>query len=336
MNIRSRKGLSDQSGSIAIIVGIAIFVLLGLSALALDIAHMVTVKSQLQKAADAGSLAGARGLWPLVQPVKNPTTINPDCAAAFLAAQLTTLRNQVDGSNLAADGEITIQVGLWNYKTKTFTPGCTTNSNAVRVSTRRDGVVMLFAKVFGISTTNLSATATAVQDFASAMAGGAIPITLDKKVAQPTEPPTIIKVHMTPDNTDNAGWFVVPPDSAAAATLKAYINKKVCPPLKIGDLINLQNGADASVISALKDEFDTYHAADGYWDTCIPLVETAKFGQTEPIVGFVAFRITKIVNTTDDKRVEGTVLQLIDSPAAMPGPAGKEYGGVLAPPKAVQ
>jgi hypothetical protein len=39
---------------------------------------------------------------------------------------------------------------------------------------------MLFAKVFGISTANLSATATAVQDFAR-HGGGAIPITLDKK-----------------------------------------------------------------------------------------------------------------------------------------------------------
>jgi Flp pilus assembly protein TadG len=119
---RVKQGFfKSESGAAAVYVAIGLVILVGCGALALDIAHMVTVKSQLQKAADAGSMAGARALWPMVQPVVGPTTINPDCAAAFLAAQVTTLRNQVDGSTLAPDGEISIQVGLWDYGTRTFT-----------------------------------------------------------------------------------------------------------------------------------------------------------------------------------------------------------------------
>ncbi len=337
MITRLRERLADQSGSVAMVTGIAIFLLLGCVALAVDIGHMVMVKSQLQKAADAGALAGARGLWPLVQPVVGPATINPDCAAALLAAQLTTQQNVVDGNNLTT-GDFDVVVGRWNFDTRTFTPGCANDSNAVRVNTRRNGVVMLFAKVFGISTTNMSASSTAVQDFASEMGAGFVPITIDKNKAQPTDPPTTISAKMTPDSTDTAGWFVVPPDSAAAATLKNYINLKNCSALKIGDPINLQNGADASVIAALKDEFDRNCQATGenYWDVCVPLVDTPKFGQTEPVEGFVSWRITNIVNTTNEKRVEGQVLQLSSSPIALPGFGGKKYGGVLAPPKLVQ
>ncbi|MFH1596235.1 MAG: TadG family pilus assembly protein [Pseudomonadota bacterium] len=324
-----RRCLSDRSGSVSLITAIGIFVLLGFIALALDVAHIVMVKSELQKAADAGAMAGARGLWPLVLPVTGAITArNPDCAAGSLAAQLTAHNNRVDGSYLVIDSEITVELGRWDYALKTFTAGCTTTSNAVRVGTLRNGVIMLFAKIFGISTTNLSATATAVMDFAAAVGKGCLPIVLDKNY---TSPGTQITIKMTTDNTDNAGWFVLPPDSASAATLKDYVNRDNCPPLKIGDIINLQNGADASVLAAIKDELNTYHPNG--WDTFLPVVDTPKPNQQQPVVAFVPFRITLVVNTTSAKRVEGYVLNILDMPSALPG--GPNYGA-LAPPKAVR
>ena len=60
---RWRALAADQSGSIALFVAIALMMLLGSVALALDIGHLVSVKGELQKAADAGALAGARA-WP--------------------------------------------------------------------------------------------------------------------------------------------------------------------------------------------------------------------------------------------------------------------------------
>jgi hypothetical protein len=328
MSRRIRRCLADRSGSVSLITAIIIFVLLGLAALALDIAHIVMVKSELQKAADAGALAGARGLWPLVLPVTGSTTPrNPDCAAGGLAAQLTAHNNRVDGGYLATDSEITVEVGRWDYAPRNFNPGCTTTSNAVRVGTRRNGVIMLFAKIFGISTTNVSATATAVMDFASGGKGG-LPICLDRNY---TDAGTPISVNMTPDSTDSAGWFVAPPDSSNANTLKEYINKNTCPALKIGDIINLQNGADASVLSAIKDLLANTDCH--YVDTFLPVVDTPKFGQSEPITGFVAVRITNVVNKTNEKRVEGFILDMGEVASALPG--GPNYGA-LAPPKCVR
>jgi len=325
---RVRRCLSERSGSVSLVTAIGIFVLLGFIALALDVAHMVMVKSELQKAADAGAMAGARGLWPLVLPVTGSTTPrNPDCAASALAAQLTAHNNRVDGSYLASDSEITVEVGRWDYASKTFTAGCTTTSNAVRVGTIRNGVVMLFAKIFGFSTTNLSATATAVMDFAAAVGKGGLPIALDKEY---TAPGTLVKISMNPDTVDNGGWFVDPPDRASAATIRDYITKDICPPLNVGDIINLQNGVDGSVLSALKDELATH---PGGWDTFLPVVATPKFNHDEPITAFVPFRITEVSNTGSDKYVQGVVLNLMDMPTALPG--GPNYGA-LAPPKAVR
>ena len=325
MKIRLRS-LADQTGSVALITGVAIFMLLGFIALALDLGHMVMVKSQLQKAADAGALAGARGLWPLVLPATDPAaTRNPNCASGESAAKITAHNNVVDGRNLSYDSEITVEVGRWDYDARTFHPGCTAESDAVRVNTRRDGVVMLFAKVFGISTANLSGRAIAVMGPAAAVGAGTLPIAVDKNY---TDPWTPIVVRMTPDNTDNAGWFVKYPDAASAATLKNYINKDACPYLEIGQIINLQNGADASVMSAIQDKL-----AQGPIDCLLPVVNTCKFGQDEPIVDFASVRITKVVSTGGYKRVEGIVIPLAENSSALPG--GKGNKGALAPPKLV-
>lgn len=336
MSTRSRAMLTDQSGSVAVTTGIVIMVLIGFAALGVDIAHMVMVKSQLQKSAEAGALAGARSLWPLVLPVKTNDTITPNCTNGENVAKLTAQNNLVDGSTLAYDSEITAQAGRWDYASRTFSPGYTANANGVRVTTRRDGVTMFFAKVLGISTGNLSATSIAVMDYTSGVGPGCLPIVLDHNVACDSDgnvrDGTEITVHMTPDNTDNGGWFVVPPDSAAAATLKDYINKYSCPALNEGDIINLQNGADASVIAAIKDEFINYHGGTA-WTVVVPTVLTPKFGQSQPIETFVGLEIDFVLNTTSDKQVHGRLVKLADVSTGLPGGS---KGGALAPPKLVR
>jgi Flp pilus assembly protein TadG len=324
---------ADQSGTVVLITAMFIFVLLGCGALALDIGHIVMVKSQLEKAADAGALAGARGLWPEVLPITADDPMTPNYDNAINMATSAASQNAVDGRNLAS-AEITVQVGQWDYTNRSFIPGFTSDSNSVRVTTHRDGIVMFFAQVFGIGTRNLSATSTAVMDYASCVGKGSLPIVLDDsqvcnadgsvKAGKP------ITIHMTPDTTDNGGWFVVSPDAAAAATLKDYINDYSCPSLWKGKDINLQNGADASVISAIKDQFVSHK---GNWVVVLPTVTSPKYNQVQPVVRFVGLMITKVVKTTSDKRVEGRLITLCEISNGMPG---GDKGGALAPPKLVQ
>ncbi len=53
----------EQRGVIAIVVALLFLGLIGVAALAIDVVHLFLVKNELQNAADAGSLAGARFLY---------------------------------------------------------------------------------------------------------------------------------------------------------------------------------------------------------------------------------------------------------------------------------
>ena len=62
MNHRVKEFVADQSGAMAVMAALLVVVLLSVSALAVDYGYMAWVRGELQKAADAGALAGARDL----------------------------------------------------------------------------------------------------------------------------------------------------------------------------------------------------------------------------------------------------------------------------------
>ena len=55
--------LRDQTGVTIILVAILMFVFLGIAALVIDLSNIYVVHNELQNAADAGALAGARFLY---------------------------------------------------------------------------------------------------------------------------------------------------------------------------------------------------------------------------------------------------------------------------------
>lgn len=97
--------MSDQSGAVAVIAAIALVVLLGFVALAIDIGRIAVVKSELQRAADAGALAGAIALG---QGYPCPNWENN----VENTATNTAGENKVDG-NLVTSADV--QKGYWNF-----------------------------------------------------------------------------------------------------------------------------------------------------------------------------------------------------------------------------
>jgi Flp pilus assembly protein TadG len=329
---RVKQGFHDNdSGAVAMYVAIGIMVFLGCVALALDIAHMVSVKRELTKAAEAGALAGARGLWP--QALWQTSGARDQTSTDWTRAQTTGLdaatKNKADGAMLAA-GEVTVEIGKWDYTTKTFTPGNNVDDNGCRVTTQRNNVRMLLAQVLGISSENMSATATAIMDFVGSVGRGTIPIVLNKIY---TDRGTVLTIYAGVANTDNGGWFTVPPDSTAASILSGYINDGTCPCLEIGETINLQNGQDTSFLKDLQTKLNSQSGSPKYLDCILPVVETNAFNQDGTIIGFVPFRIDDVKDTGTKKMVHGTVLTFGELENALPG--GGNFGA-LAPPKLVQ
>ena len=85
----------DQSGAVALIMAAVLVGLCGFAALALDIGHMISVKAELQKAADAGALSGATFLMPYVG-----APLTPNWTAGQNKATQTVLLNRADNQTL--------------------------------------------------------------------------------------------------------------------------------------------------------------------------------------------------------------------------------------------
>jgi Flp pilus assembly protein TadG len=320
----------DESGAVTVVVALLITVLLGVGALAIDIGHIYWVQNDLKKAAEAGALAGARGLWP--QDLKSATSRDPDPSTAATSALNTTLSNRVEGVNLSAD-EITVEVGQWDYAGNFITPPAkSTDANGVRVTTRRNNVQMFLAQIFGIFSNNMTASATAVMDYAVAI-GGTLPIAVNKLYTTEDTPLTIV---FGPSPSDNGGWFAKDPDTCSAKTLSDYINNNTCPDLHIGDLLNLGNGEITSVIKDLNDRLNSQPGSPKELYCLLPVVETDSFNHAEVIVDFVPFKITEANAHGNPKYIKGEVLELGTWENSKPGPHPSGHTGGLSLPVLVQ
>jgi Flp pilus assembly protein TadG len=162
--LQLRSILADQQGATAIIVGLMLIVLVGFLALAIDGGYVWVAQNELQNAADAGALAGARFL------INDDGTIN---TGANQIAKDAAISNS--STNIPAEVHWTsgnsgdVQRGHWSFATRTFTPNANTTQtslwfkskadldadvnfiNAVRVVTRRQTqpVNMFIAGILG-------------------------------------------------------------------------------------------------------------------------------------------------------------------------------------------
>lgn len=178
--------MNNQNGAIAVLTAILLTVLLGFVALSVDTGYLFASKNELQNAADAGALAGARELYK-----EDGTGINEDCnKVAYNAATQNLVAK--DAIEIIGDGLTNvddIQRGHWSFATRTFTQSDNTTLeltdddnnfipkdvldadvnfvNAVQVTVRRetDPITLFFAKILGQSDAKMSATAVAYIGF---------------------------------------------------------------------------------------------------------------------------------------------------------------------------
>ncbi len=164
-----RQGRGDRRGAVAAQVAICLTALVGFTALTIDVGHMYNVRGELQRSADAAALAAAAELgdWSTGNPKTNADTV----------AQYFANANSVLGSGVGLDtvsettrdvtfGRASVDPATNKY---VFTPDPDElYPNAVRVRVRRTAgspsgpVSMFFAQIFGMSTSDVSAQATAV------------------------------------------------------------------------------------------------------------------------------------------------------------------------------
>lgn len=107
------KDKKNEKGIVAVLVPIILlFVLIPVGALAVDLAFLYVARNQLQNAADAGSLAGARVLF------NNSGTLEYNMNADDVAEQMA-LKNT--GTGNPSEPDVIAQLGHWSFSSG-FTP----------------------------------------------------------------------------------------------------------------------------------------------------------------------------------------------------------------------
>jgi Flp pilus assembly protein TadG len=193
--------IKGERGATFVVVALLIIVLVGVAALAIDIGHLFIVRNELQNAADAGALAGARFLY-LYEDVgeyvnEGANEIAYDAAIANRSENLPVEVHWSGGNT----GDV--QRGHWSFSTRTFkssdnieytriwyvTPDELDANldfvNAIRVRTRRQDTpaASFFARIFGYEYFFVSAEAVAYVGFAGTLAPGEVdqPIAICKE-----------------------------------------------------------------------------------------------------------------------------------------------------------
>ncbi len=148
---------SRKRGIAALYMIVLMALLCGAASLAVDYGRVQLTKTELRRAADAAARAGASSV---------PADVE---TARSLAVKYAGLNN-ADGTPVVLDPASDIDFGLWSSTTKQFTPlsgSSLTSANAIRVIARRsfaraNAVPLLFARVLGVESTDVSATSIAL------------------------------------------------------------------------------------------------------------------------------------------------------------------------------
>jgi Flp pilus assembly protein TadG len=159
--------LVNDKGVTAIVVALLMTVLLGIASIAVDIGYMILAKNELQRAADAAALAGARALGEiyknqdpnLTEVVDNKLTLKSEGNAVTIikaVAYETALANKAAGANVDinyqdADDKDYIKLGNWDptkRKDERFTEN-NTSPTVVQVKAENDNIATFFARIFG-------------------------------------------------------------------------------------------------------------------------------------------------------------------------------------------
>ncbi len=169
MGATLRRSLHNQQGFALVYLTLAMVLLMGMTALALDTGHLYVIKAQLQNAADASALAGGASLD------GSASTIQ---AAARAEARIYAGKNSAAGKPVQLDlnygnsatGDIV--VGCWNAEA-TPPPADIDSTckkpNAIRINARKSAdagsgpapVKTMIAPVLGIKEMNVGAVAIA-------------------------------------------------------------------------------------------------------------------------------------------------------------------------------
>jgi Flp pilus assembly protein TadG len=233
--MRTGTKVKRRPGAIVPLVALCLVGLLGMVALAIDLALIMIARNQAQCAADAGALAGARTLN---GNTSNPANLN-NKTTAVTNAQTVAQANYILSAQVTSGQVGTVNIGdyYYDYTANAFKINLTAlgsvtdNYNLAQVSINYNTGPTFFSTVFGTNGFTTGATATAihrprdvviVQDFSGSMR-------LDSMMGMPKNADITQTMLPLPQN-DGAGNAGYPLFGHYSATATAQLSALDYPP----------------------------------------------------------------------------------------------------------
>jgi hypothetical protein len=331
--------MRDEGGAVALWVAILLPVLVGFGALAFDIPHFLVVRNEVQNAADAGSLAGARFLYN-----NDGTAVNPGAnLIAYDTATANQSQNQAAYVNWTSGNVGDVQRGHWSFATRTFTPNDSLEPvdlwnvssaeldanlnfiNAVRVRAHRRSpqAFAILGRIFGVSGFDVSGEAIAYIGFAGSLAKGDVdqPIAICKEaILDFSEDPDgeftcavgrMINSGENEATNETGGWtsFDQDPDDdpCNGGTNSQEVRDLVCNSGNENEVVlglpMATNGGE--IQSAFNDLIDCWKTETGGikpWNLTLPVIECPGNNVTtcQEVVGAVVINIVWITEAGED------------------------------------
>jgi len=219
------KKVKNQAGATAVIVAITLPMLIGFTALAVDVGYVHVTKNELQNVADAAALAATRKLGSIYQGMTydaQKTYVcgsgNTDIAVIKGVANTVAYNNKAGGEHIIVYNTTEginieeVEIGDWNSDTASFTEK-NDQPDAVKVTAHRDNaangpITTFFAKIFGIDTVNVSAVATAALLGQNTSDPGEIELPLGISTVAAAPDRCDQDIIFSPTNVSCAGWNV--------------------------------------------------------------------------------------------------------------------------------
>jgi Flp pilus assembly protein TadG len=300
------KPRKNQSGAILILASFVMVVMLGITALVVDISHLHVVKQEMQNAADSAALRGANFL----ERDENgkPIPLNTPQTVAINKAISAATTHEVIKQNLAA-ADLNIRTGYWDWKTSSIdNQPSNTKPPAIEVTVTKNHVALFFARIFGFNQTSLQSKTIAIAPSPDTVQRGALilPLAISECVfATLTSTGSVyIGISATGTCTPQGAWGTIE-SSLSKEEIQAIIKgEKQQPEAKVGLTVTVNTDVDADSFKLVENcRVDT---------SCryaiLPVLSTIKFNSPtatdNKINGFACVEIKSVKDTGNPKYVE--------------------------------
>lgn len=342
--------LNNQQGVSAIMIGIMLTMLMGFAALAVDTGHLYVVRNELQNAADAGALAGARFLY------SEDGAVNTGANQIAYDAATSNKSEKAPVDVHAGD----VQRGHWSFATRIFTPNDSTDPvylwdvsteqldadpnfiNAVKVVARREDTpaASFLARIFGRENFALSAEGVAYIGFAGTLTPEAAdqPIVICKESLLTADGEytcstgRMINSGQQIESSETGGWTDFNQDNPCAGGTNANaVGSLICgdgnpEPITLGKPIATNGGEIQSAFNKLIACWKSKTGKKVPWNLTLPVVTCPgnNVGTCEKVVGAVNIDIVWITGAGKDPDYKEAPTQMGDW--SFPADAGNTNG----------